>query len=127
MNPRGLTYDGKYFWVNDFSLLKIFKFKLEDTYITIYDSFDIPEKNKGGTSGLTTDGDFFYLCSRDGSKLYKLDKNGKVIDEIHFENAGVGGALVWTGNYFCTSWGCGKGLCKWTKDVIRLTFKRYNC
>jgi hypothetical protein len=116
MNPRGLTYDGEYFWVNDFSLLKIFKFKLRGNFIEILDSFDIPESDKGGTSGLTTDGDFLYLRSRNGSKLYKLDKNGNVVDEIHFENAGVGGALVWTGNYFWTSGGCGKGLCKWTKD-----------
>jgi hypothetical protein len=27
MNPRGLAWGGEYFWVNDFSLLKIFKFK----------------------------------------------------------------------------------------------------
>jgi len=116
MKPTGLTYDGEYFWVNDFSLLKIFKFKLNGNFIEILDSFDIPEKDKGGTSGLTTDGDFLYLRSRNGSKLYKLDKNGNVVDEIHFENGGVGGALVWTGNYFWTSGGCAKGLGKWTKD-----------
>jgi sugar lactone lactonase YvrE len=89
-----LTYDGEYFWVNDFSLLKIFKFKLHGNFIEILGSFDIPERDKGRTSGLTTDGDFLYLRGRDGSKLYKLNKNGNVVDEIHFENTGVGGALV---------------------------------
>ena len=116
MNPRGLTYDGEYFWVNDFSLLKIFKFTLDGNFIEILDSFDIPEKDKGGTSGLATDGDFLYLRSRDGSKLYKLDKYGTEIDEIHFGDASVSGAIVWTGNYFWTSGGCSKGLGKWTKD-----------
>lgn len=116
MNPRGLAYDGEYFWVNDFSLLKIFKFKLEDTEIKIYDSFYIPEKDKGGTSGLTTDGDYLYLRSRDGSKLYKINMNGEVVDKIYFENSYVDGALVWTGNYFWTTGGNAKGICKWTKD-----------
>ena len=35
MNPRGLAYDGEYFWVNDFSLLKIFKFKLSKNSISL--------------------------------------------------------------------------------------------
>ncbi|MGD2248023.1 MAG: right-handed parallel beta-helix repeat-containing protein [Candidatus Methanofastidiosia archaeon] len=115
MNPRGLAFDGEYFWVNDFSLLKIFKFRLSGKFIEVLDSFDIPEKEKGGTSGLTTDGEFLYLRSRDGKKLYKLDKQGNVVDEIYFEGA-IGSALVWTGEYFWTNSGCGKGLCKWTKD-----------
>lgn len=112
MNPRGLGWDGEYFWVNDFSLLKIFKFKLDGDFIEIVDSFDIPEKEKGGTSGLTTDGDFLYLRSRDGSKVYKLDKSGNLIDEIKMQ----GSTLVWTGEYFWTTFGCEKGICKFTKD-----------
>jgi len=120
MNPRGLTYDGQYFWVNDFSLLKIFKFKLAGDYIEILDSFDIPEKDKGGTSGLTTDRDYLYLCSSrhitDVSKLYKLDKKGNLVDEIYFESEKVHAPVVWTGEYFWTGRGYKKGLCKWTKD-----------
>jgi len=120
MNPRGLAYDGEYFWVNDFSLLKIFKFKLAGDFIEIVDSFDIPEKRKGGTTGLTSDGQFLYLCSRDGSKLYKLDKKGNVVDQIYFVGrAGgklPGGALVWTGRYFWTNGGFRDQLYKWTKN-----------
>lgn len=115
MNPRGLAYDGEYFWVNDFSLLKIFKFKLEDGYITIYDSFDIPEKEKGGTMGMTTDGDNLYLKSRDGSKLYKLDKSGNLVGEIYLQNnIRFDSDIVWTGNYFWASGGCEKGIGKFT-------------
>lgn len=116
MNPRGLTYDGEYFWVNDFSLLKIFKFKLDRDFIEILDSFDIPEKEKGGTMGLTSDEEFLYLRSRDASKIYKLNKNGNLIDELYFENAGIGNTLVWTGEHFWTAYGCEKGLCKWDKN-----------
>jgi len=121
MNPRGLTYDGEYFWANDFSRLKLWKFKLAGDFIEIAGSFDIPEKQKGGTSGLASDGEFIYLISRSGSKLYKLDKNANVVGEIHFEGEGVGSpnvsaGLVWTGDYFWTNKGSSKGLAKWTKD-----------
>lgn len=108
MNARGLTHDGENFWVNDFSLQKIFKFRLKGGYVEILDSFDIPEKEKGGTSGLTTDGNFLYLRSRDGSKVYKLDKTGDLVDEIYFP----GRSIVWTGKYFWSVGGCGKGICK---------------
>ncbi|MBU0456665.1 MAG: right-handed parallel beta-helix repeat-containing protein [Nanoarchaeota archaeon] len=114
MNPRGLAWDGEYFYVNDFSLLKIFKFKLKGSSIEIVDSFDIPEKEIGGTMGLTSDEEFLYLRSRDGEKIYKLSKEGKMVDKIYFQS-GVGQDLVWTGEYFWTTGGCEKGLCKWTK------------
>jgi hypothetical protein len=115
MNPRGLAWDGEYFWVNDFSLLRIFKFELAGNRVNILKTFDIPEKEKGGTMGLTTDGDFLYLRSRDGSKIYKLDRDGNVLDEIYFEWP-IGGAIVWTGTHFWARGGCGKDLCKFTKD-----------
>jgi hypothetical protein len=112
MNPRGLTYDGKYFWVNDFSLLKVFKFKLNGEAIEILDSFDIPEKEQGGTNGLASDGQYLYLRSRDGSKVYQLDQQGHIVDSISFP----GSSLVWTGDYFWTSYGCGRGICKYDKE-----------
>jgi hypothetical protein len=64
---------------------------------------------------MTTDGNYLYLRSRDGSKLYQLDKSGNRIDEIVFEDS-LAQAIVWTGRYFWTSYGCRKGLCKWTKE-----------
>lgn len=124
MNPRGLAHDGEFFYVNDFSLLKIFKFKIEGDYIKVYDSFDIPHRDLGGTMGLTSDGMFLYLLSRDGSALYKMDTAGVLVEEIPFENTGVGNALVWTGDHFWTTGGCTKGLCKWTKKG-RLTGEIY--
>lgn len=120
ISPRGLAFDGEYFYVNDGSLLKIFKFRLKldakpGNFIDIVDRFDIPEKEKGGTAGLTSDGLFLYLVSRDGSKIYKLDKtNGKPIGEIKFYTPGA--TIVWTGEYFWTYLGCAKGLCKINKD-----------
>ncbi|MCK5645100.1 MAG: hypothetical protein KAJ19_30145, partial [Gammaproteobacteria bacterium] len=47
---------------------------------------------------------------------YKLDKSGNLVDEIYFESGGIGGAIVWTGDYFWTGSGCGKGICKFTEE-----------
>lgn len=119
ISPRGLAFDGEYFYVNDGGLLKILKFKLKKDakpgdFIEIVDQFDIPEKEKGGTAGLASDGNFLYLVSRDGSKIYKLDKTGKWLGEINFLT--LGGSITWADGYFWVYGGCDKGLCKITKD-----------
>ncbi|MFW3147034.1 MAG: right-handed parallel beta-helix repeat-containing protein [Thermoplasmatota archaeon] len=116
MNPRGLAYDGEYFYVNDFSLLKIYKFVLNGTNIEILNSFDIPEKELGGTSGLTYDGEHLRLRSRDGTKLYKLTMDGVKVGETTFENGADVGTIVWTGEHFWTAWGGPRGLGKWDAD-----------
>lgn len=119
MNPRGLAWDGEYFWVNDFSLLKIYKFRINGDYangeyIEVLDSFDIPEKEKGGTSGLATDGEYLYLRKRDGSGVYKLSKEGSIEGQIDFGGGSLGGALAWDGECFWTVGGCRKGICRFT-------------
>ena len=111
MNPRGLTWDGEYFWVNDFSLLKISKFTIEDNKVKILEQFDIPDKKIGGSNGLASDGEYLYYRSRTG-QVVQLDKQGNEIKRIKMG----GGSLVWTGEYFWTTGGCRKGLCKYTKD-----------
>lgn len=117
VNPRGLTHDGEYFWVNDFSLLRIFKFRLEGDYVTIYDWFDIPEKEKGGTMGLTTAGGYLYLKSRDGTKMYKLDKTGNLVGEIYFQNTvRFDSDVVWDGNHFWATGGHERGISKFTME-----------
>ena len=115
MNPRGLTYDGEFFWVNDFSLLKIFKFKINaSNAIEIYASFDIPYKSKGGTMGMTTDGQFLYLISRDRKTLYKINKTGNLVGEINAKTWSLGNSIVWADGYF---WSTGVNtLKKWTID-----------
>lgn len=118
ISPRGLAFDGEYFYVNDGSLLKVFKFQLDLTarrgdFIKITDRFDIPDKDKGGTAGLASDGSYLYLVSRDGSKIYKLDKNkGQPVGEIDF--ATPGGSITWANGFFWVYGGCAKGLCKIT-------------
>lgn len=116
MNPRGLAWDGEYFWVNDFSLLKIYKFRMRGGYIELLDSFDIPEKERGGTSGLATDGEYLYLRKRDGTGLYIIDKAGNLRGEISMGGGNLGSGLVWTGEHFWAVGGCKKGICKFTRE-----------
>ncbi|MFH1537039.1 MAG: right-handed parallel beta-helix repeat-containing protein [Patescibacteria group bacterium] len=111
MNPRGLTWDGEYFWVNDFSLQRISKFTIDGDRIKILEQFDIPDKEIGGSNGLASDGEYLYYRSRTG-QVVQLDKLGNEIKRMEIG----AGSLVWTGKYFWTTGGCSKGLCKYTKD-----------
>lgn len=115
MNPRGLTWDGTHFWVNDFSLLKLFKLAVEGREVRVVDSFDIPEKELGGTAGLTNDGEFLYLVSRDGSKLYQLTKQGALVDELELA-APVHHSIVWTGEFFWATGGHHRGISRLTPE-----------
>ena len=119
ISPRGLAYDGEYFYINDGSLKKIFKFKLKENakpgdFIVMVDNFDIPDAEKGGTAGLTSDGEFLYLVSRTGDKIWTLDKSGKVVGNIPFFTPG--GSITYADGYFWVYAGCRKGLCKITKE-----------
>jgi len=117
MNPRGLTSDGEYFYVNDFSLLKIFKFQINGTMVEILDSFYIPEKEKGGTSGLTFDGTYLRLVSRDGGSLHTIQKDGILVETMTFRGgSSFVGSIVWTGDCFWTAYGGPKGLGKWDRS-----------
>lgn len=101
VNPRGLANDGQYFWVNDFTLLKIFKFTINSSdFIEMIDSFDIPYSTEGGLCSLTCDGFFLYAISRDGSSVYKIDLTGNLISQIAYQGASLWSSLVWTGTYF---------------------------
>ncbi|NHI89802.1 MAG: right-handed parallel beta-helix repeat-containing protein [Candidatus Thorarchaeota archaeon] len=101
INPRGLTNDGNFFWVNDVTLKKIFKFKINSSdFIEIIDSFDIPNPSEGGLSSLVCDGSYLYSLSRDTSVIYKIDMSGTLVTSINYQGAPLWGALVWTGIYF---------------------------
>lgn len=107
VNPRGLTYDGEYFWVNDFSLLKIFKFRINSSnYINIIYSFDIPDKFLGGTMGLTNNGTHLFQTSRNGTEINIINKTGILEGKIKIKSKiWAGGAICWDGQYFWAAGG----------------------
>jgi hypothetical protein len=115
LGPRGLCYDGEYFWTQDHSLLKIVKFKVNATAVTIYDSFDIPENETGARQSLSTDGTYLYIPNREGNKMFELFKNGTINREIAMPLDLVG-PITWNGTHFWT--GNGNHLFAFTKDGI---------
>jgi hypothetical protein len=115
VNPRGLANDGQYFWVNDFTLRKIYKFKINSSnLIEVIDSFNVPNFNDGGLSSLACDGSFLYSIAQDGSSIYKIDLAGTLISQFTPNDSSVRGALVWTGTYFWAY--SGIHLTKWNSN-----------
>ncbi|HUT82860.1 MAG TPA: right-handed parallel beta-helix repeat-containing protein [Candidatus Bathyarchaeia archaeon] len=115
--PRGFCYDGEYFWENDHTLLKIVKFKVNDTAVTIYDSFPIPESETGGRQGLATDGTYLYITNRGGNKLFELDKNCTVQRTIDLVGIDLYTPFTWNGTHFWAPGGQNK-LIAFTKDCV---------
>lgn len=117
VNPRGLAHDGKYFWVNDFSEQKLYKFQAPDQIkekakVQYIDGFDIPEHELGGTMGLTFDDTHLLLPSRDQSKLYKIDPDDPESEpETVKLPVRVGNDIAWHNGYFWSA-ASGKGLGK---------------
>jgi len=119
MNPRGLTWDGKNFWINDFSLLSINKLGIIGDRVEVLKSFNIPNKEEGGSNGLASDDTYLYFRDRTGEIIYKLTKDGEIIDTLEIP----GGPIVYTGEYFWTVGGCEKGICKYSyKGILRDEF-----
>ena len=101
LNPRGLAHDGNFFWVNDFTLRKIFKFQINaSNCLEILLSFDVPNAGQGGLNSLACDGSYLYTLSQYGNSIYKIDFSGSLVSEIIIQGGFISGALVWTGNYF---------------------------
>lgn len=114
--PRGLCYDGEFFWTQDHSLLKIVKFKVNETGVTVLDSFPIPENQTGGRQGLATDGTYLYLSNRGGNKLFELNKNGTIHGTIDLIGIDLYSPFTWNGTHFWSS--AGNKLVAWTKEGI---------
>jgi hypothetical protein len=104
MNPRGLTHDGTYFWVNDFSEKKLFRFlppsnQTEGNAIESVTSYDIPEPKLGGTMGLTYANNHLYLVARDQHSMYKINPSDTAaFTKIQLAKE-VGNDIAWDGNH----------------------------
>jgi len=114
MGPRGLCFDGEFFWVQDQTLLKIVKFKLNNSDVIVYDSFSIPESGTGGRNGLATDGVYLYIADSSGTSLYELYKNGTIHSKILVGKIDLVGPFTWNGTHFWSS--NGNRFLAWTKE-----------
>ncbi len=109
---RGITFDGRYLWVNDFTARKVFKIDPETG--KLISSFDIP-KMEGGASGITWDGQYLYLVDwAKQNRLYQVDRKGKLINIVELEKEG-GASITYDGKYFWMT-PSGKGVRKYNKQ-----------
>jgi len=100
INPNGLTYDGEYFWTVDIVLYKLFKFKINSSdFVEVQDSYAFPSE-VGTAYGVATDGTYIYLTGADGSKLFKFNKSGVLLESIPLSGRQIYGVLTWTGSHF---------------------------
>jgi len=115
---RGIAFDGQSLWVNDFTALKVFEISPETG--EILSSFEIPEMGSG-SSGIAWDGEYLYLVdwlkrNQPGAPLYKVDRQGNLIDTIYLEKGG-GASITFDGQYFWVSPSAfGKGILKYDKN-----------
>ncbi len=109
---RGIAFDGKSLWVNDFSAKKVFE--IEPKTGKILSSFKIPEMGSG-SSGIAWDGQYLYLIHwLKQNELYKIDRQGNLIGILELETES-GPSITFDGKYFWTS-PCGIGICKFDKN-----------
>lgn len=64
--------------------------------------------------GVTSDITYIYLSGSDGSKLFKFNKSGSLIESINLKEGSIIGAVIWTGSHFwaTSEW----DLTKWLPD-----------
>lgn len=100
INPNGLAYDGEYFWTVDIVLYKLFKFKINSSdFVEVQDSYAFPSE-VGSAYGVATDGTYIYLSGSDGSKLFKFNKLGVLLENINLTGGQIYSSLTWTGSHF---------------------------
>ncbi|MHA2282133.1 MAG: right-handed parallel beta-helix repeat-containing protein [Promethearchaeota archaeon] len=116
LGPRGLCFDGEFFWVQDQSQFTIVKMRFNGTDIIINDSFIIPESEKGGRSGLATDGTYLYIANIEGTILYELYKNGTIRQNVSIGQIDLIGPFTWNGTHFWSN--NGNRLIAWTKAGV---------
>lgn len=114
---RGLAFDGKSLWINDFTQKKVFEINPKTG--EVLSSFEIPEMGSG-SSGIAWDGEYLYLVDwlkrdRPGAPLYKVDRKGNLIDTINLEKEG-GASITFDGENFWVSPSCGNRIRKYDKQ-----------
>ena len=114
--PRGLCFDGEFFWVQDQSQFTIIKMKFNGTDVLINNSFTIPESEQGGRSGLATDGTYLYIANMEGTTLFELYKNGTISQSIPIGAIDLVGPFTWNGTHFWS--GQGNRYIAWTKAGV---------
>lgn len=108
----GMTFDGTHLWINDFAEKKVYQMTTTGTVVS---SFTIPDP-KGGAKGIAWDGQALCIMGWTSSTIYRVDKQGKLINTIEIESGG--GGLAWDGTAFWVPGGLGIRRISSTGDLL---------
>jgi len=94
--PWGMTYDGQNLWIVDFAEKRISK--VDPATGSELATYPTPDP-LGGCKGVTWDGSYLCVMGWTSPKIYKMDRQGNLIDTIALDSGG-GGGIAWDGEYF---------------------------
>ena len=92
-----MTFDGQNLWITDFAEKRTYSVDPE-TGKELF-SFKNPDQEHGA-KGLAWAGQDLYLMGWTTSIIYKVDRQGKLIDQIKMKDIDGGGGLTYDGWYF---------------------------
>jgi len=94
--PWGMTFDGEYLWLVDFAEKRMSKLDPSTgEELATYPTLD----PVGGCKGITWDGTYLYVMGWTSPTIYRMDREGNLIDTIELDGDG-GGGIAWDGSYF---------------------------
>lgn len=107
--PWGMAFDGAVLWITDFAEKRTYS--LDPTTGEELFSFDNPNQERGA-KGLAWDGAYLYVMGWTTNIIYKMTRDGELVDTIQLSEGG--GGLTWDGTYFWTPCRGGARICKYS-------------
>lgn len=96
--PWGMAFDDEgYMWIVDFAERKLFK--IDPSTQQIVFSVATPNSGAGGCKGLAWDGQYLNVLGWVTPTIYKVTKQGVLVESIPLEKGGSGG-LAWDGEFY---------------------------
>jgi len=94
--PWGMTFDGQNLWIVDFAEKRISK--VDPSTGKELATYPTPDP-VGGCKGITWDGTYLDIMGWTSPIIYRMDREGHLIETIKLKSGGCGG-IAWDGHYF---------------------------
>ena len=100
-HPSGITWDGAFLRVVDYSDDKVYSYTTDGTYTSSAD-FDLDSDN-GNPTGITWDGTYYRVVDSGDDKVYAYTTSGTYVDNKDFNLNSDNGSptgITWDGTYY---------------------------
>lgn len=94
--PWGMTFDGQNLWIVDFAEKRISQ--VDPSTGKELTTYPTPDP-VGGCKGITWDGTYLDVMGWTSSTIYRMDREGHLIQTIELKSGGRGG-IAWDGSHF---------------------------